>query len=124
MWRRGRSVLLPPCGWLVDEHSDDGPARHRRPADGDLATRQAARAAIPIAAANTEQFQRLMADHGVVCSMSNVWDNSAMESFLSSLKIERTAREMYRTSETPRPTCSITLNVSTIRNDGTRLSDI
>ena len=31
----------------------------------------------------SEQFQRLMADHGVVCSMSrsgNVWDNAAMES--------------------------------------------
>src|SRR5438445_6989643 len=40
------------------------------------------------------QFQRLMADHGVVCSMSrsgNVWDNAAMESFFSSLKTERTA---------------------------------
>ena len=35
----------------------------------------------------SEQFQRLMADHGVVCSMSrsgNVWDNAAMESFFSS----------------------------------------
>jgi putative transposase len=32
----------------------------------------------------SEQFQRLMTDHGVVCSMSrsgNVWDNAAMESF-------------------------------------------
>jgi hypothetical protein len=29
----------------------------------------------------SEQFQRLLADHGVVCSMSrsgNVWDNAAM----------------------------------------------
>jgi transposase InsO family protein len=37
----------------------------------------------------SEQFQKLMADHGVVCSMSrsgNVWDNAAMESFFSSLK--------------------------------------
>ena len=49
----------------------------------------------------SEQFQRLMADHGVVCSMSrsgNVWDNAAMESFFSSLKTERTARKMYRTT--------------------------
>jgi putative transposase len=48
----------------------------------------------------SEQFQRLMADHGVACSMSrsgNVWDNAAMESFFSSLKIERTARKIYRT---------------------------
>ena len=39
------------------------------------------------------QFQRLMADHGVVCSMSrsgNVWDNAATESFFSSLKMECT----------------------------------
>src|SRR6516225_7768386 len=48
----------------------------------------------------SEQFQRLMADHGVVCSMSrsgNVWDNAAMESFFSSLKTERTARKLYHT---------------------------
>ncbi len=40
----------------------------------------------------SEQFQRLMADNGVDCSMSrsgNVWDNAAMESFFSSLKTER-----------------------------------
>jgi putative transposase len=40
----------------------------------------------------SEQFQRLMADHGVVCSTSrsgNVWDNAAMESSFSSLRIER-----------------------------------
>jgi len=48
----------------------------------------------------SEQFQRLMADHGVVCSMSrsgNVWDNAAMESFFSSMKTERIARKVYRT---------------------------
>jgi putative transposase len=48
----------------------------------------------------SEQFQRLMADHGVTCSMSrsgNCWDNAAMESFFSSLKTERTARKTYRT---------------------------
>jgi putative transposase len=34
----------------------------------------------------SEQFQRLLADHGVICSMSrsgNVWDNAAMESVKS-----------------------------------------
>ncbi|MDR9764418.1 IS3 family transposase [Rhizobium redzepovicii] len=48
----------------------------------------------------SEQFQRLMGDHGITCSMSrsgNVWDNAAMESFFSSLKTERTARKVYRT---------------------------
>ena len=50
----------------------------------------------------SEQFQRLMTDHGVVCSMSrsgNVWDNAAMESFFSSLKAERTTRRIYRTRD-------------------------
>jgi putative transposase len=40
--------------------------------------------------------QRLLAEHGVVYSMSrvgNVWDNAAMESFFFSLKTERTARK-------------------------------
>jgi putative transposase len=48
----------------------------------------------------SEQFQKLMLDHGVVCSMSrsgNVRDNAAMASFFSSLKTERTARKTYRT---------------------------
>ena len=67
---------------------------------------------------SSEQFQRLAADHGIVCSMSrsgNVWDRamgtplvretmarSAMESFFSSLKTERTARKTYRTRDAAR----------------------
>jgi len=50
----------------------------------------------------SEQFQRLMADHGVICSMSrsgNVWDNAAMESFFSSLKTERTSQKTYRSRD-------------------------
>ena len=50
----------------------------------------------------SEQFQRLMADQGVACSMSragNCWDNAAMESFFSSLKTERTARKTYHTRD-------------------------
>ncbi len=49
----------------------------------------------------SEQFQRLMADHGITCSMSrsgNVWDNAAME----------------------RRTCSTTSSASTIRSVGIR----
>ena len=48
----------------------------------------------------SEQFQRLMSDNGVTCSMSrsgNVWDNAAMESFFSSLKTERIGKKVYRT---------------------------
>jgi putative transposase len=50
----------------------------------------------------SEQFQRLMADHGVACSLSrsgNVWDNAAMESFFSSLKTERISRKTYRSRD-------------------------
>jgi putative transposase len=53
----------------------------------------------------SEQFQKLMDAHGVVCSMSrsgNVWDNAAMESFFSSLKTERTARQVYHTRDQAR----------------------
>ncbi len=53
----------------------------------------------------SEPFQRLMADNGVVCSMSrsgNVWDNAAMESFFSSLKTEPIASKVYRTRDAAR----------------------
>jgi putative transposase len=53
----------------------------------------------------SEQFQKLLADHGITCSMSrsgNCWDNAAMESFFSSLKTERTARKTYRTRDEAR----------------------
>ena len=48
----------------------------------------------------SEQFQRLLQEHGVTCSMSrsgDCWDNAAMESFFSTLKIERTNRTNYQT---------------------------
>jgi len=51
----------------------------------------------PTAAVSSEQFQRLMADRSVVCSMSrsgNVWDYAAMENFFSSLKTERPAAKV------------------------------
>ena len=52
-----------------------------------------------------EQFQRVLADNGITWSMSragNVGDNSAMESFFSSLKTERTARKVHRTRDEAR----------------------
>ena len=54
---------------------------------------------------SSELTQRLLADHGITCSMSragNCWDNAAMESFFSSLKTERTARKTYRTRDEAR----------------------
>lgn len=50
----------------------------------------------------SEQFQRLMKDNDVTCSMSrsgNCWDNAAMESFFSSLKTERIRRKVYRSRD-------------------------
>jgi putative transposase len=54
---------------------------------------------------SSEQFQQLLAEHGVLCSMSrsgNCWDNAAMESFFSTLKTERTNRKVYRTRDEAR----------------------
>lgn len=48
----------------------------------------------------SEDFQRLLDAHGIICSMSrrgNCWDNAAMESFFSTLKTERLSRRHYRT---------------------------
>jgi putative transposase len=53
----------------------------------------------------SEHFQELLKEQGITCSMSRageVWDNSAMESFFSSLKTERTARKVFRTREPAR----------------------
>ena len=53
----------------------------------------------------SEHFQELLKEQGITCSMSragDVWDNSAMESFFSSLKIERTTRKVLRTREQAR----------------------
>ena len=74
VWRRGRPVELL-------HHSDQGSQY------------------------TSEHFQDLLKEQGITCSMSRageVWDNSAMESFFSSLKTERTSRKVYRTREQAR----------------------
>ena len=53
----------------------------------------------------SEHFQKLLVEQGITCSMSRageVWDNSAMESFFSSLKTERVAKKVYRTRDQAR----------------------
>ena len=48
----------------------------------------------------SEHFQELPKERGVARSLSRageVWDNSAMESIFSLLRIEPTARKLYRT---------------------------
>ena len=50
----------------------------------------------------SEDFQKLLESHGIICSMSrrgNCWDNAAMESFFSTLKTERLSRKIYRTRD-------------------------
>jgi hypothetical protein len=68
-----------------------------------------------------------MADHGVVCSMSrsgNVWENAAIELLLVGEDPNGLRAECTDRGTTPRPTSSIILSASTIRNAGTRRSDI
>src|SRR6187431_2171170 len=73
---------------------------------------------------SSEQFQRLMADHGVVCSMSrsgNVWEwrASSRRSRPNEQRAKRIGRETRQ-----EPTCSITSNASTTRSVVTRRLDI
>lgn len=53
----------------------------------------------------SEDFQRLLEQLGITCSMSrsgNVWDNAVMESFFSTLKTERTNPKHYPTRNAAR----------------------
>jgi len=52
-----------------------------------------------------EQFQKLLADHGIECSMSRqgeCHDNAVMESFFSRMKDERVSRRKYRSRDDAR----------------------
>ena len=80
-------------GWAMDKHMEQGlvacalqmAATHRRPASGllhhsDRGSQYAA-----------HDYQRLLASHAMICSMSRVgdcYDNAMMESFFSTLKAE------------------------------------
>lgn len=53
----------------------------------------------------SEDFQRLLAAHGITCSMSrrgDCWDNAAMESFFSTMKTERCSRTVYTSRDQAR----------------------
>jgi putative transposase len=53
----------------------------------------------------SEHFQDLLSEHGITCSMSrsgNCWDNAVIESFFSSLKVERTDHKQYLTRDQAR----------------------
>lgn len=54
---------------------------------------------------SSEEFQRLLAEQNITCSMSrrgDCWDNAAMESFFSTLKLERANRRRYATRDEAR----------------------
>jgi putative transposase len=55
---------------------------------------------------SSEDFQRMLAHHGIACSMSrkgDCWDNAAMESFFASLKKEHVyTKPRYRTRDEAR----------------------
>ena len=96
VWRRGKPVALL-------HHSDQGSQY------------------------TSEHFQKLLDEQGITCSMSRageVWDSSAMESFFSSLKAERTARKVYAHEGRPVQMCSTTSSASTTRRAGIRRSAI
>jgi putative transposase len=78
-------------------------AESRPPYSGQ--TIKAGRRASTAARHASEQFQKLMADKSVQYSMrlsGHVWDNAAMESFLSSLKTEWVRGKVYRTRDEAR----------------------
>ena len=54
---------------------------------------------------SSEEFQRLLAEQNITCRMSrrgDCWDNAAMESFFSTLKLERVNRRRYATRDEAR----------------------
>jgi putative transposase len=92
---------------VLDERHDAGQDGERRFVDGPMATRQAqlADASLGPGQYTSDDFQQLLKAQGITCSMSRrgeCWDNTAMESFFSSMKTERLSRKVYRTREEAR----------------------
>jgi transposase InsO family protein len=89
-------------GWAMGERLDSRlvadalamAVRHRCPGEGLVAHSDRG------SQYASEHYQRLLANHGITCSMSrrgNCWDNAPMESFFASLKKELVHREDYAT---------------------------
>jgi putative transposase len=73
----------------------------------------------------SEHYQRLLAKHGIECSMSGVgqcWDNAPMESFFASLKKELVHHEDYQTRAEAR--ASIVEYIETFYNPKRRHSSL
>src|SRR5262245_53676191 len=91
-------------GWSMDQTMTsrlvvdalDMAVRRRLPGDGLLAHSDRG------SQYASEHYQRLLAKHGIRCSMSGVaqcWDNAPVESFFASLKKELVHHEKYTTRE-------------------------
>ena len=53
----------------------------------------------------SDDYQRMLEEHGIVCSMSRTgdcWDNAVMESFRATLKTELIHHERYATRQDAR----------------------
>jgi putative transposase len=75
----------------------------------------------------SENFQKLLAEQGITCSMSRagkVWDNSAMESFFSTLKIERVIDGSTDPALKSKRMCLNLSRSTTTLNDGIRILDM
>ena len=71
-----------------------------------------------------EHFRRLLNEQGIVCIMSHageVWDNSAMESFFSSLKTERMAPKIYRSHKQASEVRCVRLHRAVLQPDASAL---
>jgi putative transposase len=91
-------------GWSMAEHMEsrlvvdalDMALRRRRPAEGLMAHSDRG------SQYASDHYRRLMAKHGIECSMSGkgqCWDNAPMESFFASLKKELVHHERYTARE-------------------------
>jgi putative transposase len=69
----------------------------------------------------SEDFLRLLESHGIACSMSRrgkCWDNAAMKSFFSPLKIERLSKKYCRARDDSRADVFDYIEGLTIHVDG------
>lgn len=105
----GAGPVLAAYRGLVDATKHDLASRDGRADDGSVAAGQARSAVASLGPRQPQytstHFQRLLKEQGITCTMSRAgeaWNNSAMDSFFSSLKTERTARTVYRTREQAR----------------------
>jgi putative transposase len=76
----------------------------------------------------SESYQALLTEFGITCNMSrrgDVWDNSAMESFILSLQTERTSRPHHRTrNQTRADVCDYFERLYNVRRRHSAIGDL